>query len=453
MAMYEAIGKSLKNKSSLKYVINSSRRLGKSYLMCLIAAEYAMTDGRYPVLFAAPTQKALRNIIKPLFRQIFATCPDEMRPKMHIADSGYRFPSGGEIHIAGVNAGHEDDLRGTAAGLCLIDEAGMVTDLDYLVNDIMMPQLLTTGGNLVMASTPPRTPIHSFVDFANRADAIGNYSKYTIYDSGYKPELIEQFCDEAGGKESTTWRREYLCDFVVDENFAIVPEYCECTYNADDKFKHYRYFHKYVAMDIGGRDKTAILFAYYDFDNAQLVVEDEVIFSGRDTTTKMIADAVISKEKELWGYGIEKNARRNNPHMRIADNNNIIMLQDLGQLHNVHFLATNKDNLHAMVNKVRLWFQQKRIAIKPCCKQTIGCVKYGIWNDHRTEFARNKEFGHYDALASLVYLIRNVDETSNPIPHIMRDENDRFDMQIDKRLEKERLTRDAEEIAKLFIRR
>ena len=46
----------------------------------------------------------------------------------------------------------------------------------------------------------------------------------------------------------------------------------------------------------------------------------------------------------------------------------------------------------------------------------IGSLKYGVWNDRRTEWERSTVYGHFDALAALMYLVRNIDQASNPIP-------------------------------------
>jgi hypothetical protein len=40
-----------------------------------------------------------------------------------------------------------------------------------------------------------------------------------------------------------------------------------------------------------------------------------------------------------------------------------------------------------------------------------------MWqNDKKDDFARSEAFKHYDALAAIVYLVRAVDEGTNPLP-------------------------------------
>jgi len=101
---------------------------------------------------------------------------------------------------------------------------------------------------------------------------------------------------------------------------------------------------------------------------------------------------------------------------RIADNNNVILLQDLSLMHGVHFAPTSKDALIAMVNEVRVFVGQGRLRVHPQCKEVIGCLSTAIWNKQRTQFDVSDLFGHFDALAAIVYMIRNLDQYTNPIP-------------------------------------
>jgi hypothetical protein len=132
----------------------------------------------------------------------------------------------------------------------------------------------------------------------------------------------------------------------------------------------------------------------------------ECDISGSKTTTKLIYDSITEKEKEIgW----------KDPYRRISDNSHPLLLNDLSEL-GIGFGATDKEKLHEMIGKVRIWAKSGRIKVHRRCKQTIGGLRSGIWNDKRTEFERSKVFGHYDAIAALTYLIRNIDEYSNPLP-------------------------------------
>lgn len=405
-----AMRESIANARSLKRVLNCSRRIGKSYLGCIKAIEKGIQKDRAQIRFAAPTQKSLRKIIHPIMREVSMDAPDDLRPIWKNQDGLYLIPrTGSEIHVAGCNNGHEENLRGQAADAAIVEEAGAFKgNLRYVVDDILMPQLLTTGGDLLMIGTPPRTPVHDFVAYVQEAQLKGAYAEYDIYKSGYAPELIEQFCEEAGGPKSTTWLREYMCQFVVDSNFAIVPEWRDDYASVVEPDQFFKYYHRYVSMDIGVRDYTALLFGYYDFRRGKLVIEDEIIIGGPEVTTDRIASKTKAKEKERWAeLGI---------HRRTADNNNLILLNDLSRLHGLAFVPTSKDDLVAMVNQVRLWVAGGRILVHPRCQHTIGGLKYGIWDENRKEFDRSTVYGHFDALAALIYMVRNVNVHDNPVP-------------------------------------
>lgn len=157
-------------------------------------------------------------------------------------------------------------------------------------------------------------------------------------------------------------------------------------------------------------DKSAFLIGYYNFPKAQLVIEGEIILEKHAFTTASMAAEIKAIENELYPD--------HEPYMRVADSNNIILVTDLNNLHNLTFRSTSKDSLDAMINKVRMWIGAGRIIVHPRCKHLIGALKNGVWNKQRTEFARSATYGHYDILAALVYLVRNIDEYTNPIPRL-----------------------------------
>ena len=72
--------------------------------------------------------------------------------------------------------------------------------------------------------------------------------------------------------------------------------------------------------------------------------------------------------------------------------------------------------LMSMVNKIRVWMGEGRILVDPKCKELIGCLESGIWDNHREGFEESEVYGHYDALAALIYMLQVVDEKTNPTP-------------------------------------
>jgi hypothetical protein len=397
--------------------------------------------------------------------KLLQDCPKSLRPEFRSADMCYVFPNGPDkllpfeggsiIHLAGVNGGHADDLRGTECDLFLIDEARDIDELHYLVHDIALPQFLDADGSvvrgrrLVVASSPAQNKAHEFSIMADEAKADGYYSHYDIFAGGYSAETIRLFFKEDGlpdadvdalleGRHedihSTTVKREYLALDVIDTDFAIVSEWSPKFVTEREPTEFDRFYHRYMFMDMGvQRDLTVVQLAMYDFIKAHLYVEDEIVISGPMVTTPMIAKEIFQKTgitgddllmKELLERaGLDEHINLTAPrreyancYRRIADNSHPLLLNDLLSTYNLPFTATSKDKLHEMVNFLRTWVRSGRLLVNPRCKHTIGSLESGVWNNLRTEFAHSRIFGHFDAIASLVYGTRGVDVQTNPIP-------------------------------------
>ncbi len=50
------------------------------------------------------------------------------------------------------------------------------------------------------------------------------------------------------------------------------------------------------------------------------------------------------------------------------------------------------------------------------CKFLLQTIEDGTWNKLRTDFDRDNVLFHMDAFAALMYLVRMMDTSSNPIP-------------------------------------
>jgi len=393
------------SKKRRKSVWNCARRFGKSYALCVKAIDKAFSKRNSDVKYLAPTAKAVKKIIQPLFREITFDCPKEFKPRWNSQDGCYYIDhTESVIHVIGCDKGNHESARGMSCDLAIIDEAGFIDDLNYIVSDILLPQTLTTDGDMIISSTPPRTPAHQYVEQMLLAIANGNYIEMDVYKNPMlRPDQILEYMAEAGGEESSTWRREYLCQVITDKEFAIVPEFLEREKDlvkVSDRPPHY---YPCVVGDLGFVDLTAFLFGYYDFKKDIIVIEAETIYS--HTTSKTIVDKNRTIEAQTFDRDIK---------MRYTDGD-LITINDMCTDYNYYISPVRRDSLEAGVNEVRLACRQGRIAINPRCSVLISHVKYGVWDSTRRKFDRSSGFGHFDALAALVYFVRHVDKT-NPYP-------------------------------------
>ncbi len=397
------------------FVLNCSRRLGKSYWLCCEAIIAALSTRGTQVRYAAQTARQVKTIIFPLMRKILEQCPEKVKPTWHAQDGVFNFKNDSQVFIVGCDSQNAERLRGNDTHLAIVDEAGQIDDLEYIVGSILMPQVLSAGGKVILASTPPRSTGHPFVKkYCHDAlkEGRGAYVCKTIFDCPrYTPAQIEEFKREVGGDQSTAWRREYLVEFVSDANFAIIPEFTKSV--VVEEWPRPPFYYAYTSMDPGFTHATACLFAYYDFREGKLVIEDG--FAMRRATTKQVAEEIRKRELALWGTEPKNILRKPPPFLRVSDVEPR-MLADLATEHKLTFSQVMKDDKEAAVNALRLAIQNGKIVINKRCEALIADLQHGVWNQKRTDFAEDSDGAHYDSIDALIYLVRSVAHNLNPYP-------------------------------------
>ena len=404
-----------------------SRRFGKSFTNCLLSVETCLKIPGAIVKYACPKQRMVKTIIKPIMRELLRDCPEDIKPEWKEIDKIYSFPNGSEIQIAGTDSGNAENLRGGYAHLLICDEAGYMDDLDYVVNSILLPTTDTTDGRLLLTSTPNyKDPLHEFHEsFIFPMEAEGRLIKYTVDESPMvTPEKIKKIESRyAGGRDNPKFRCEYLCEIPRSSELTVIPEFNgelkEKCISSD--FVLPSFYDAYVSMDVGFKDLTVALFAYYDFRQAKIVIVDELVMNGPEMTTDKLAEEIRHKEK-LRFYD-DKYQEEHSIYLRVMDND-LKLLNDLSRLHNLTFIPTAKDNKEAAINTVRMWVHQERVIIHPRCKHLIYHIENGQWDKTRKKFKHLKDSpsgnirgGHADGLDSFIYLIRNLVESKNPYPN------------------------------------
>ncbi len=407
----------------LKFYLECTRRLGKSTYGLIWLSEDCIKNPGGVSAFFAPVKEGLRDYIIPIIDKAFSECPEDLKPRL---DSSLTliFPNGSKIIFRGSNNQTHRTKRGNAFRRVYVDEGRDVDDLDNLVDSVIIPSLFSTVGRLMIGSTPADSEDHPLYAIKQAAEREGWYFHCSIYDaSRYDPEDFPADRIATWKKETrdpVAWDREYMALWVKDPSKTVIPEWkdaYEVAAAPRDEF-----FPKYGGLDSGVTDKTAGLLAYYDFKQAKLYVESEFTLQDSEVRTDRIAQEFKSREKSL-GYQVEhdKEKKRHLPpnekvYRRVADNNNLILVNDLNALHDLDFFPTRKDELVAMINLVREWIQNGRIIVLTSCPELLGCLRNAIWDKKREKLAKSKVYGHFDALMALVYLVRNVDAQSNPIP-------------------------------------
>ena len=404
-----------------------SRRTGKTWWLLIESLEQCYKHPNSVVKFLFPQQKDAKTNIQPLMRMITEDCPEHLRPIFNSQDKTYNFENGSQIQLAGSNGGNVENIRGGFAHLCIIDEAGFCTDLKYAIRSVLSPTIRTTGGKIIMASTPSRSPDHEFItEFMIPYKASGRLKIFTIWDNPNFTDEIrrETLADYPLGEKDPDFLREYMCEIAIDKEAAVCAEFYEnkktIVFNDETKdMGQPKFLDFYVGADIGYRDLTVFLFGYYDFKKAQLVIVDEVVMNGPTMTTEALAKQVKLIESIRF---VEENDQVD-PYLRVMDND-LKLINDLRQLHDIGFIPTKKDNKDGAINEMKIWMGQGRVRIHERCLHLIYHLEYGQWNKSRSDFKRLADSpdktvkgGHVDAIPALYYLIRNIHTHRNPYPN------------------------------------
>jgi len=389
--------------------------------------ELCIKKPRALVKFSQPTQKMIRTNVLVDFYRLIEDCPKDIKPKFNGKDNVIEFPNGSQIQLAGTDGGNAESLRGGSCDLALIDEAGFCDNLTYIIQSIIGPTTDTTGGKMILASTTPPNAEHEFIERMKVAAIKDALIVRTVKDAlEFSKQDEEPIIDQHrynkilndrynGNEQDSAFQTEYMCKIQNNNNSTVVPEFTD-DYEQDCVVPWHRpdFCDKYVAMDIGFVDYTFVLFAFYDFQNGVVVIEDELIMNGPTMTTDALADSIKEREKNLW-YN-KRTGQEEKPTLRVSDNN-LIVINDLNRLHQLYFMPTQKDNRDMQINQLRMLIQSNRVIIHPRCKTLVQHLKHASWDKTRKDFKRSEAHGHYDGVMALCYLIRNIDMNRNPYPN------------------------------------
>lgn len=407
------------NNDTNLYLLANGLVTHNSSLLTILALEAAYREKNSIIKIITDTKVHAKTIFVPIFNQFLETCPDEIKPKYMAAEYCYVFENGSRIELAGSDGQHYEKLRGQRSSAVFIDEAGFCSELDVMVNSVLLPTTTHTGGKLVLSSTPPKEFTHPFLNFMERAELEGLLTKKTIDDNPLlTKEQISIIEKQMGGRNSEQFRREYLCHVIKLSTDSALPEVTdELLKNIVKEWQRPPFKDNYMAMDLGFNDLTAVLFGYYDFAKDKIIIEDELPFDYKikNNTTKVLTSKIQEKEQEIW-----TNPHTNEisyPVSRVSDINHIVT-KDIFENSNktLYFTAPKKEEKTAMVSSLRILLASEKIIIHPRCENLIRHLKNVKWAKNGKEFARSVDNSHYDFVDALIYLVRSINFKKNPYP-------------------------------------
>ena len=384
-------------------IVHAARGYGKTWLALVLAIECAARKGNRRIVYASPSREQSREIVVPTMSLLQERLEGALEVKQVAATHQYRLRNNSIIILEGADDDHGNHLRGPFADLAICDEAGFWKYCDYAIHSVLYPVVKRRRGRILVLSTSPESVGHEFVGLCETAIRNGGYLKRTISENqDLTDEQKASYIEKLGGINSTAVKRELYCEFVIESERAVVPEFDPGRHIISVDAPPWR--DCYTSVDLGFKDFTHTVYGYWDFNGARLIIEDES--AANYARTEKTAETIKEKELELWGD--------HEPHMRIADNDPQI-IADLTAF-GLGFSPTMKTDKEAAINSLRSMFAADKILIHPRCVQLIHQLKVGIWNKGRTDYERLPGAGHLDGIDALVYLNRMLDRNHNPKP-------------------------------------
>lgn len=390
--------------------IEASRRFGKTTSIICFVFEQLIQNPGWICRWCEPQKDQARKIVMPIIDMLQSNVPPELHARYLTTDSVYLFPNGSKLYLLGVNEDKGKSARGPASNIVVLDEYGFWSEAKYVSRSILFPQLQNQEGQwFIKASTPPPDIGHPYYHEKEESIRKGRFIQKLITDNeALSEEEMEKIIEEAGGIDSVTYRREYMCERIGNANLLVIPEWHITENVVPDNYPRPEFFSAYVGGDSGVDDNTAILFGYYDFVKNERVIEAELVLAGK-TTKQIIAEAKVI-EKRLWG-DIE-------PKRRVYDAPKQL-IYDIFKDHNWQVEMPPKDDRTAAIHTLRVEVGLRRFKVKESCVHLRRQMEVGMWSDEKhTDFARpeDKSLGHLDAIAAAIYFNRVIDAKLNPIP-------------------------------------
>lgn len=455
----------------------SGRQRGKSLFWLAVldegARRWPTSKGRWCGL----TAETATGIVTQAFDDYFVTCPKELQPRWDGPDLQYW--NGSLVYVIGTDA--KSFRRGRGFGRISIDvrdEYGFYQrplEVDAALDaGLTVPGPSGKPGRVGYSTTPSDSPAHESNQVAEAHLAADRYDHETLFDNPRAdPEVtIRDIMQKTGATReqvltSTSFRREYMGERVIEETRAAVPRWSKAKGGEPTKHALVRIIERpehvdyYVSLDPGkNTDPHAALIAWFDYARQLLYFEYELELASARTTAREVAAALKALETEAFGangwngtllgaaywkqlydevpeylQGSISDTAPRQPFLRVGDGEDLTMLKDLQVDHGISMFPTAKHDKHLAVDGFNDRVGLGQVAVHPRCVRLITQLSSTIWNEKRTAWERTPK-DHGDLLDDAVYIDRNVARGRDPRPkHV--DSATKYIQQVQERVQKD----------------
>ena len=199
---------------SKRVILRWARQTGKTSTLACLCIYYAATHPNKVILIVSP---GLRQsmILGDRIRELIRHMPREYRKAILKQElrTIFRFRNGSRIIIL---PNSENQLRGFTADLIVVDEAAFFRNDKEIFYNILPPMLATTGGTLIISSTPwgKNTVFYELNQDPDYEKHIVTWRE-AVKEGRYSPEFIRQLEKERELRPEV-FKMEYEAEFIEE---------------------------------------------------------------------------------------------------------------------------------------------------------------------------------------------------------------------------------------------
>jgi len=317
--------------SPSKYKIaKCSRRSGKSTAVCYDLVKEAILNPGTNHLYVALYRQHIKKIAWQPLRQFTA----QLGCTYNESNLTIQFPNGSEIWLLGADKpGAMESLRGIKLRSAVVDEAASFTNLEYLVDEVLMPTLLDLDGQLTLISTPKAAVGYFYKCWKDPKFA--QFEWLTDKNPHIAAAALTKL-KKAYNPNSMAYKREFQAEFATPEG--LVYNYSdENLIQPVDLDHHWQWC---LGLDFGVRDDSAlVLVAYSDF-------ADEIYITKSFSSPNLAISEIATKIKEMT-----ENIPKSNLSI-VYDSAALIYARELTERFNISLIPAKKQDKLGSIARV-----------------------------------------------------------------------------------------------------
>ena len=292
---------------SKKILVCCSRRAGKSYFCAGAIVKSALKNPGSRIIYINLTFK---NAVKQIWDNVIKASEYTglQIDKSSKNDGEIEWVNGSSLRIKGnSNNAEADTLRGESkVSLVVIDEAFHQKNMEYAINEVIMPFLADLGdkATILCTVTPPRIP-HTYMEKLWSNDKTWRHYHWTAENNPHIPnfeKFIEEVCKAKGlTKDAPFIQREYYGVIGAYDTEAMVFKNYQTYTELPTSFTANRIA---IGCDWGFSDYNSIITVAYNTQSGEAYVIEEKKFN-KATVSEIITEVKRSYEAAKNRFGID----------------------------------------------------------------------------------------------------------------------------------------------------